>query len=213
MAMVGVDLANAIRSAMGFPLPLSSQLLGWGNAIVSHVTSTSLISFAPGQVTGIAPASGGPLSSGAASGGLLVGPTGAVLAPLVRTDAGYPNVSPQLLNMCTAICSHIVTNSRIAFSTGNVTGACTNTLITPGVFTGTGSNGTLSGLLGNQLADEVHAAVGFPGSTSTQLKAFCNALVNYIMSNAVASGGIMTGVAPAAGGSITAGNGTGGTLA
>lgn len=216
MAMVGADLAEAIRVAMGFPLPVSSQLSGLASAIVSHLSSTSVVSFAPGSVTGVAPLPPAPpfpaLQTGAASNGLIVGPTGAVLAPLVQSMAGYPSVSAELLGMCTAICTHYTTKSKVAFATGKVVGVCTNTLITPGVFTGTATDGTLSGLVGDDLADEIHAAAGFPGSTSAPLKAMANAITTYILANAVALGGVMTGVAPAPSGPITAGAGTGGTV-
>lgn len=212
--MVGTDLGEAIRSAMGLPLPLSSQLIGWGNAVVSHIDTSAIVTNDPGTVTGIAPPNGGDLIDGAADDGRISGLSGSVLASLVATDAGYGFVSGRLLIFCTEIVNHIQNLGRVQFAIGNIIGNCSNTVASPGVLTGSGHDGFVKLLDGTVLANAIHAAEGYPGSTSTRLIEFCTGLVNYIMSHAVASyaNGNVTAVCPADGGPITDGAGSNGTI-
>ena len=198
---------------MGFPSPNSTQLVGWGSGVVSHIQAAALVSFAPGNVTGTCLPTPGPLTAGAATSGVIAGLSGPAMASLVQAAAGYPSVSAELTAFCTEIANHVMSAGTVDFSTGTVNGACTNTPITPGTFTGTGVGGTISGMSGSTLADNVHAAAGYPGSTSPELVDFCTAIVTYIEANATVAGGVMSGVAPAGGGSITAGTGAGGTIA
>ena len=214
MALVAADLATAIRTGMGFPLPNSTQLIGWGTGVVNHIITSGIVANAPGTVLGTAPPAGGPLVSGLASNGLIAGLSGPTLASLIHASAGFPgSVSTQLTNFSTAVVSHIMTLGRVSFSSGTIVGTCSNTPATPGVLTGTGSNGLIGSLNGSTLASAVHSAVGYPGSTSTELTNFCTSLVNYVMTNARVSYALVTGTAPAAGGAIIAGTAAGGTIA
>lgn len=211
--MLGSALATDIRVAMSFPEPNSTEMLGWGNAVVQHVQS-GLVNNASGTITGTCPPSGGPLSSGAATNGLISGLSGSTLASLVVSEAGYPSVSAQVTAFCTEIVNHIQTQGTVSFSTGNITGNCTNTAVNPGTFTGEGSNGTISGLNGSTLASAIHGSAGYPGSVSPELILFCTAIVDYIMANAVVAYamGSCTGSAPAGGGALIAGTGVNGTI-
>lgn len=210
--MVGTDLAEAIRVAMGFPTPVSAQLIGWSNAVVQHV-QTGIVNNTSGTVTGDAPPSGGSLSNGAADNGMISGLNGPTLANLVATMAGYGYVTSQLTIFCNEIVSHIMTLGRVEFASGDIQGSCSNTLLSPGVLTGTGADGFIKSLNGPVLAQAIHDAIGYPGSLSARLTQFCTAIVNYIMDNAVVAYASVTGVCPAGGGAITAGTASGGTIA
>ena len=215
MAMNSTQLADEIRQAMGFPTPVSAQLTGWATGIIGEITSFAIVTNAAGTITGTVPPPGGALTSGAGSGGLITGLVGARLASSVASFAGYPFVSAQLLAMCTQIALHVMTG-LVTFSSGDITGVCTNTTLTPGTLTGgAGVNGFTSGLSGPTLATLVHNAVGYPGSVSTRLTQFCTAVVDHIMTNSTATylSGSVTGVCPAGGGSLAAGAGAGGKIA
>lgn len=218
MPLVGSDLANQIRGDMGFPTPTSSQLIGWGGAVVQHI-QTGIVEHASGDVTGTVPASGGPLSNGAATNGVISGLSGSGLASLVSAQAGYPGVSPQLQSYCEEIVNHIQNVGLVEFDPGNITGICTNTITpggpVPGTLTaGAGIDGVITSLNGPQLADNIHSAVGYPGSTSGPLIQFCTALTTYIMDNAQVeyASGSVTGTCPAGGGSLQNGAGLGGII-
>lgn len=215
MAMMGSAMADSIRSSMGFPNPTSTQLLGWGNGIVQHIQAAAQVSNAPGTITGTC-VPGSSLSGGSGSGGTIAGMSGSTLASLVASLAGYPFVSSKLMAFCNEIVSHIQSFGVVAFASGNITGTCTNTNDTPGTLvSGAGTGGTISGLSGSTLANAIHAAAGYPGSTSTKLMQFCTAIVNYIMANgeaAYASGNV-TGVCPPSASPLSNGAGSNGTIA
>jgi len=215
MALSGPALADAIRSTMGFPLPVSTYLNGWGNGIVNEITTNAQVSNASGTVTGTAPSIGGPLSAGAATGGTISNLNGSRLASTVASDAGYPFVSGNLSAMCGAIVTHIESVGLVSFSSGNITGTCTNDATHPGTLSGgAGTGGTVSGLNGSTLASAIASAVGYP-FVSSQLINFSTAIVNYIMTNAQVSyaSGQVTATCPANGGSISLGAATSGTIA
>lgn len=213
MALVATDLSDAIRSAMGFPLPVSNQLNAWATGIVSHIQASSLVSNAPGTVVGIAPPSPGPLTLGAATGGTISGLVGTVMANLITSadPTDYPSATPELTGMCNGICQHIVTAGLVSFSIGTINGACTNTPITPGVFTGIGIGGTISSLDATAMATLIASQASFP-FVSSQLISMCTAIVNYIMANASVSYSLVTGVCSAGGGPLIAGTATGGSI-
>lgn len=210
--MTGADLADAIRVSMGFPTPVSSQLIGWGDAIVEHL-GTALVNNAPGTVTGTCGPVPGPLIAGAASAGLIVGLDGSALASLVKDYAGYPSVTSQLQGLCGAIATHIMTMGLVNFDTGNITGICTNTLLSPGTVTGEGTGGKISGLSGSAMASMAQSMAGFP-SVTPELIAFCSGIADYVMANAEVAyaTGTIVGVAPVGGGPMTGGTGIGGTI-
>lgn len=213
MAMVGSAMADSIRSSMGFPLPVSHQLTGWASAVVAEIELGKVNNIA-GTVTGTA--APGPLSGGAASGGIISGLSGSRLATAVAAAAGYPSVSSQLTAFCTQIVLHIETLGLVSFASGKITGTCTNTPLSPGPLVGgAGSGGQISGLSGSILAVAIHGAAGYPGSVSGKLTQFCTAIVNYVMANAQVSyaSGSVTGVCPTGGGSLSNGAGLNGTIA
>ncbi len=212
--LVYTDMADFIRTSMGFSPPTSTQLLGWSNGICTHLITQGLVNIAPGLVTGVCP-SGGPLTSGAATNGLIVGLDYTILAPLVVGFSGYPSVSTILLAFCQQNVIHILTLGRVSFASGNITGTCTNTGLSPGPLSnGAGTNGVISGLDGTILATAIHGAAGYPGSVSTKLIQFCTAICNYLMTNASVTflPGTITGTCPIGGGALSAGAGLGGTF-
>lgn len=209
--LVPTDLATAIRTAMGFPVPNSTQLVGWANGVISHLETSGIVNFLPGTITG-STSPGSSLSNGAGSGGIVSGLSGSVMAPLVAADAGYPGVSSILQIYCNQIALHVMTG-LVTFDPGNVTGTCTNTPLSPGpLAAGAASNGKLNGLSGPTLANLIHAAVGYPGSVSAKLTQFCTALCNYLMANASITfqTGTVNGLCPPGGGPLSAGTASGG---
>lgn len=210
--MVGDDLADRIRSDMGFPLPLSHQLRGWGRAIVEHVQTDGLVDHPPGTVTGTAPNNGGPLQNGAADNGIIHGLDGPTLADLVADYAGYGYVTNRLLILCTEIVEHIMNFGRVEFAVGNIVGNCSNTTVLAGTLTGTGHDGFIKLLNGPVLAQDVHDAEGYPDPVRTRLIQFCTAIVNYIMENAVVTHTSVTATCPANGGAIIDGTALNGTI-
>ena len=216
MALVAADLAEKIRSDMGFPLPVSTQLIGWATGVIDEIQGFAVVDNASGTITGDAPAAGGALSNGAGTNGLITGMLGSRMATGVRTEVGYPFVSSRLTIFCDEIVSHILGSGKIGFASGQITGTCTNTLLSPGPLTsGAGTLGTMSGLNGTTLANNIHTAVGYPGGVSTRLIQFCTAFTDYIMSNSDTSyvTGNVTATCPLGGGAITGGTGVTGAIA
>lgn len=212
--LVYTDMADFIRTSMGFSPPTSTQLKGWSNGICTHLITQGLCNIAPGLVTGICPA-GGSLINGAATNGLIVGLDYTVLAPLVVGFAGYPFPSTILLAFCQQIVIHIETLGRVSFASGNITAICTNTALSPGSLSaGAGTNGVISGLDGTILATAIHGAAGYPGSVSTKLIQFCTAVCDYLMTNASVTflPGTVTGSCPIGAGPLSAGAAVGGTF-
>lgn len=214
MAMTGSGLADFIRSSMGFPTPVSDQLTGWGTGVVTHIQTAGLVNNAPGTIVGIT-APGAPLSAGAGIGGLITGLVGPALATSICSNSGgtYPSPTSQLSAFCAQITLHIMAFGIVSFAPGDITGTCTNTPLTPGPLAGgAGANGKISGLSGSALAALVAPAIG-QASASSELTAFCTAICDYIMNNAVVSYSTVVGVCPPGGGPLAAGAGIGGTIA
>jgi len=210
MPLVASALAEQIKTALGFGSELTSaETLGMAEAIVEEITSMGIVSFAPGGVTGNAPApSGGPLIDGAASDGIIVGTSGSSLADKLKTKMNKPSITAPLQNMADSI-SSCINAGKVGFSTGQVTGMCTNTPTAPGTFTGSASGGLISGLDSGKLADDLASPYG---SKTPQVIALASAITTYTMANASVSVALMSGVAPAGGGPITLGAGSGGTI-
>jgi len=213
MPLIAADLAEAIRSAMAFPSPVSAQLVAWATGIILEIQTKCTVSNLPGTVFGVVPPSGGPLIAGGASAGLMSGMTGSSASSfIVASDPiDYPFATPQLMNFCEGIVQHIQTVGQVTFSVGTINGACTNTLITPGVFTGVGTNGQIINLNGPAMATLVASLVPFPGPTP-QLIAKCTAIANYIMANAQVNYSTVTGACSAGGGALIAGTASGGLI-
>lgn len=214
MALNSTDMAQRIHDDMGFPGSVSSQLVGWASAVIDELTSGSVAN-ASGTITGTCPAAGGSLTSGAGTGGVITGLDGPTLATAIASNAGYPSTTSELTQFSDAIVAHLMTGTA-SFSSGNVTGTCTNTPSSAGILTnGLGLNGTIVGLSGSALASTIHSAVysAFAGP-SAKLIEFCTAFTDFIMDNAeidYASGNV-TGACPAGGGALSAGTGILGTI-
>lgn len=213
--MTPSGMADFIRVSMGFPLPVSAQLTGWGTGIVGELTSFGKISNPPGTVDGIAPTAGGFLVSGIATNGIIFNLDASRLATAVVAAAGYPSVSAEVTAICAQLVLHIETLGKATFNFGGITGVCTNTPLTPGILTGgTGANGFILNLDGTILATAVHGAAGYPGSLSPELTNFCTAIVTYITANAKLSylAGTVTATCPAGGGHVASAVATAGLI-
>ena len=212
--MLPSAMAQSIFEEMEFPGSTDQDLIGWSTGVITHIQTQALVNFAPGLITGTCPP-GGPLANGAGSGGLIVGLVPSTMAELVIAGTGYPFVSPLLLIYCTQITTHIMTNGLVSFQSGNINGSCTNSPLTPGALAaGEGINGTISGLDGILLANNIHAAAEYPGTTSDRLKEFCTAMMDYIKNNASVTflPGTVNGTCPVGGGDLIAGEAVGGTI-
>lgn len=209
-----VSLADEIRSAMGFPNPVSNQLKGWAKALVDEITNNAIITNAINTINGSCPP-GSALSNGTGTGGIISGLLGTRFATSVASNAGYSTVSSRLQSFCTQIVLHIQTFGTVTFLAGSITGTCTNTGGSPGpLVNGAGNNGMVIGLDGTVLANAIHVAAGYPGSTSTRLIQFCTAMTNHIKNNGngfYTSGGV-TGSCPAGGGALVSGTGSNGQI-
>lgn len=200
--MDAAGLALDMKSGIGQGAqPMSTQLTGLATQVVNHVVS-AVVAFAPGTVTGTAPPSGGPLSNGAASNGIITLVAAALESALISV---FGHDTPQIKAMADGISNHVATG-LCAFASGNVTGACTNTPLLPGAFTGAGSNGTVSGLSGSAMAGLMSSAFG---GTTSQLIGLCQAIADQILNNAEVIAAVLTGVCSAGGGPITLGAGSG----
>lgn len=219
--LVPAALAERIRSEMGFPTPVSAQLLGWATGVIGEITANAKVNNAPGTITGTVPPAGGALISGAGMMGLISAMVGSSMATKVVAAVPYPFVSTQLTKFCVEIVSHIQTLGTVNFDAGNITGICTNAILPPAILVpgsltnGAGAMGYIIGLNGPVLAAAIHASVGYPGSVSTRLTQFCTAITGYIMDNAVVTyaSGTVTGTCPGGGGSLGSGAGSNGTIA
>lgn len=213
--LVANDLATLLKGSLGFAAePNSSQIVGVAQSIVDEL-GMAAVTFLPNTINGTAPPSGGPppdggpLIGGTGAGGTIAGPTGATLAAKMVANCGFPS-TPQLTGWCGAIATHLITG---IVTLPTVTGTCTNTPTSLGVLIGEATGGLISGLVGPALAATMASGLGQPGP-SPQLLQFANDFVSYIMSNAEVTfvTGTITAIAPAGGGPITAGAGSGGTI-
>ena len=195
-------LADNIKSALGYGSdPQTDQIIGISTEIVNHVM-TAVVNFAPGTVTGTASPSGGPVTDGAASGGIITLVASALEAAFTSV---FGSLTPQIKGMADAVSAHVAT-ALCSFAAGNVTGATTNTPIAPGVFAGAGTNGTVAGLSGAPMAALMASSIGGP---SPEMIAMCQAIADEIVDNATVILTVASGVAAAGGGPITLGTGTG----
>jgi len=211
-------MAAFIASAMG--QSVTQQLTAWGTGIVTELQIAGLVAHTSGKVTGTVPPVGGPLLNGAAADGEILGIDGSSMASLIQAGAPlvYPTITSELENFCGVVADHIKDNALVEFASGDITGICTNTIITPGTLAGgEGANGivTTGSMNGSDMADEAISAVPFtPPPATSELIDFCTAIIDYIEANALityASGSI-TGTCSAGGGALIAGAGSGGTI-
>lgn len=210
--MVVADFADVLKSSLGFgAFATSSQNTGLAKAVIDEMQA-AIVSNAPGTITGIAPSSGGPLVNGAGTLGLITGMTPVSLAARMVTEMGFAFPSPEVIQMATAICTHLQTTGSVTFAPGTITGICTNTVVSPGILHGLATGGTIVNLSGPALAALI--AVSYGGVISPELLSFSNAFVNYIMSAAEVQYLLdtLTAICPAGGGPIINGDGNGGFI-
>lgn len=213
--MVANTLATLLKGSLGFSaFANTTQIVGVATSIIQEFAA-AVVTNAPGTIVGIAPPSGGPLSAGAGTGGVITGMTGASLAARMVTNCGFPGTTPQLLGWAGAMTTHFMTG-LVSFVPGTITGTCTNTgSPSPGpLVAGAGTNGLIAGYAGPTLAATMATGLLQP-APSPELTQFASDLVAYIMTNARATyaPGSITAVCPSGGGPITAGAGAGGTIA
>ena len=169
-------LATAIRVAMGFPSPNSAQLVGWATGVIDEI-KTGIVSHA--VVTGCG---GGPLSCGAAAGGVIVCVIGTCLAIgiVASSDGQYGFVSGPLNLYACAVATHITCCGVVCFAPGTITGSAPS--CSP-LACGAGTCGMIVCLCGPALAAQIAAKVGYP-TVSAPLCLKATAMVCYITNNA-----------------------------
>ena len=106
--------------------------------------------------------------------------TGASMASKVQGYAGYPTVSTELLDFCSAIVDHIQGDGIVTY---------TGPPMPPGNdwFLG----GTISGLSGATLAALIQSYVGYP-LVSTELLGMSTAITDHIEANAEVVSGVIS---------------------
>lgn len=134
----GTSMANTIASYQPSYVPASTELIAFCTAICDHIKNVGIVVFASGNITG--DCSGGVLTNGAGTGGVLTALVGATLAADVKANVGYPSVVADLAAFCTALTTYLMGNTVCEYVSGDVTGTYTGAPL----LNGSGSNGTLS---------------------------------------------------------------------
>ena len=98
MSVNAPGMADEIRSAMGFPTPVTAQLVGWSQGVLDELTIS------------------GSAATGSPSGNAISGLTGASMAARIQSGAGYPSVSTELLAYATALSNYINGNAVVAYT-------------------------------------------------------------------------------------------------
>jgi len=101
--MSGSDMADKVATDAGYG-STSAVLVKFCTGIVNHIQEAGIVSY-----TGPVP----PAAPIYYLGGTISGLSGPAMAALVQSNVGYPSVSVELLGMCNAICTHIVTNAQV----------------------------------------------------------------------------------------------------
>jgi len=165
MPLVGRDLAKAIATEMGQD-STPKQLVAWADAVILEITTATATKNnfpGPHPISGLVPQR---------------------LADNIARGADYPKVTKELLDYCTAITDYIT-----AFAT--VTYKSPPPPPPPGKAPDWFVDGTISGMVGNDLANLIAITVGFP-KTSKEIKQKSKAIVNYIQTNATVLDGIIS---------------------
>jgi len=116
------NLADNVSSFTGRS-PVTAQLIGFSKGIVDHIMAMGRVEFASGNIIGACtntpppPPPGLPgMFTGSGSNGEVTSLDGAQMALLVKDNVGYPDVSPELEAMCTAICNYIMDNAEVIYA-------------------------------------------------------------------------------------------------
>ena len=201
-------LAKETQNSIGASgSPTSTKNIQFAKAIVTHVKS-GIVSFLPGTIVGVAAPTGGPITNGAGSGGKIVLVPSALEGLLI---AAFGVATPEISKFAKALSGYIMSSGLVMFDVGTIVGATTNTIVSPGSFTGTGSGGKITALQGPALAALLAAALGKP-PTSKPLLDMATAICDHIKTNGVVALSTVTGAASAGGGPIIGGTAAGGII-
>lgn len=169
MAVNPNQLADEVRSAMGYPAPTSDQLVGWATGVLDELTQngTATSRNIPGPHT-------------------ISGMTGASMAAKIvaASNGTYGFISTELEAYCGAIASHIQSSGQVFYTAPIPTNP-------PPPSESYFLNGTITGLDGPTLASLVASAVGYP-FVSALLLAKCTAITSHIMSDAEVTDGTIS---------------------
>lgn len=154
-------LATQIVAGIG-QSSVTTQVTGFATGILDELTQNGIAVF------GVSP-----------TGNTITGLSGSSMASRVAAGAGYGSVSPELMNFCTGIVTHILT------ATVTYTGPTPPS--EPAWFLG----GTIVGLSGPAMAALVQASVGYP-NVSSQLQGMCSAICDHITANAEVTSGVIS---------------------
>ncbi len=166
MATQFTVLGPEIAVAMGYPA-VNSYLLGFAHGILDELTMSGKATFgmipSPHPISGMIPDS---------------------MASLIMGYCGYPSVSPDLTKFCTGVVNHIHMAGIVTYTAPP---PAPPAILPPAAWF---LNGTISGLKGSMMAEEVRGQMGFP-TISPKLLAECTAVCDHIIANAkVVSGKI-----------------------
>jgi len=104
----GSSMAALVANYSGFPSE-TPELINFCTAIADNIMATGIVTYTspiPNPPTI-------PPELAWNTGGTISGLIGSVMAAAVKAAVGYPNVSTELLGMCTAICDHINDNAEV----------------------------------------------------------------------------------------------------
>lgn len=190
----------------GKPIPATTAMQEYAAGFIAAIKAGTFSNL-PGTIVGVT-AAGGPLSAGAGLGGILV----ATPAPwIAKTANGFSPVGPDLAKEHAAVITYVMTNF-ITFAPGKITGTTTNTPVAPGILNnGAGTDGKFLTVNGAACMAAVIAAGVASGPMMVK---HYTVLMSYLMEKGVGAyaSGSVVGIAPAGGGPLTAGAGTGGTF-
>lgn len=215
MALVVADLASAINTALGpptdkdgNPIAVTSEMMGYANAVVTTLKAGTF-THAVGTVLGVG-APGAPITGGTALLGIIAGVSAGTWSGILAS--AFPGATTTATE-AGASTGYIMASGKVNFASGDITGTCTATPLSPGILAaGAGSGGLVAALVGSAWASAVLAAIGSPGPLAAPVY---TAVANYIIANAACSyaTGTVVGVFAATGGPMTAGAGTAGLIA
>jgi len=102
--LTGPSMALKIQTEAGYPF-ISPELTLYATALSNYIIAFAVVTY-----TGPPPSAGNPDWY---LGGTIGGMTGAAMAAAVALGVGFPFVSTELLNKCTAIVDHIQSNAEV----------------------------------------------------------------------------------------------------
>lgn len=106
--ITGASMAGKVATAAGYG-SVSAELLNFCTGVANHITGSGVVTYAgpPPAPPALPPPAAWFL------GGVVSGLSGPAMAAQVASAVGYPGVSPELLNQCTAIADHIMANAQV----------------------------------------------------------------------------------------------------